>query len=153
MREWKSFFASRQEITLYKLCTFPVRRIYIPGEDVHSRWGTNPIAGEDIHSQWSTSPFPVRIYIPSEAHPKSGSGDVPHRECISFTWNAHSLYRVRISSERCWKLRSLKIKTNFFICCSSRELNVGKNFRSSEFAFSCQHTWNLAHNLLNLQTA
>ena len=78
------------------------------------------IPGEDVHSWWGTAPFPVRICIPGEAHPHSrwgwitveetyslgmhnltGNGDVPHREweCASpgmnvLTWNAHSLYWV-----------------------------------------------------------
>ena len=42
--------------TLHKLCALPVR-IWIPCEDVHSRWGTSPFLG--------------RICIPGKAHPHS----------------------------------------------------------------------------------
>ena len=76
---------SRWLFTLYKLCAFPLR-ICIPGEDVHSRWGTFP--------------FPVRMNH-NGINILTGNGDVTHRECTSslgmgmcLSGNAHSLYRV-----------------------------------------------------------
>ena len=99
------------DITLYKLCAFPVRMCISGEAPHHSRWGTSPFPVRHIpvpgeahpHSRWGTSPFPVRhISIPGEAHLHSRWGTSPfpvrmfiplwfiltgnahpHRECIS----------------------------------------------------------------------
>ena len=69
-----------QNNTLYKLCAFPVR-ICIPGEDMHSRWGT--------------SAFPVRMCIPGESHPHSRWGcafpvrHIPIPSEDKSQWNKH----------------------------------------------------------------
>ena len=110
-------------VSLYKLCAFPVR-IWIPSEDVHSRWGTSPfpmrmcIPGEaHLHSWWGFA-FPVRMFILLWFITSSlGMELVTHQEweCASLgmhilTENGHILYRVNLKSVLKIKWQKLKFK-------------------------------------------
>ena len=159
-----------------KLCSFPVR-ICIPGEaHPNSQWGCAfpvrciPIPGEDMHSRWGTSQFPVRhIPIPGEAHPHSRWGTSHSRWGCFFlcdlswpgmgmclTGNAHNLYRVIFWTRGFWYEKSEKT-TSFSLLWKTEMIHFqsirihGREYKYLEDQFRGTNKTGLGYSLLDLR--